>query len=276
MPVQQPARPCVVLLSHECRDSQGLCRPRLIRVRLSISMLTMQPGGRGYDTSVTVFDTQGRLYQVEYARESVKRGTTTVGLKYRDGLILIIDKRLTNTLVIADSIEKMFQIDDHIGATTSGLVADARQLVERARIQCQVNRMTYGNRMAVPALVKKMGDFMQSFTQYGGARPFGTALLIAGSDDTGFHLYELDVSGAYLAYNAGGIGVGKALVIDYFENNWKPNMTQNAAIKMGLEALSDSMDDSLNHDAVEIAVVNSEGYQKLDHETALKHLEKIS
>jgi len=248
----------------------------LIRVRLSISTLTMQPGGRGYDTSVTVFDTQGRLYQVEYARESVKRGTTTVGLKYRDGLILIIDKRLTNTLVIADSIEKMFQIDDHIGATTSGLVADARQLIERARIQCQVNRMTYGNSISVPALVKKMGDFMQSFTQYGGARPFGTALLIAGSDDADFHLYELDVSGAYLAYNAGGIGVGKALVIDYFENNWKPNMTQNAAIKMGLEALNDSMDDSLNHDAVEIAVVNSDGYQKLDHETTLKHLEKIS
>jgi len=142
MPVLQPSHPCVVLLSHECRDSQDPCQPRLIRVRLSISTLTMQPGGRGYDTSVTVFDTQGRLYQVEYARESVKRGTTTVGLKYRDGLILIIDKRLTNTLVIADSIEKMFQIDDHIGATTSGLVADARQLIERARIQCQVNRMT--------------------------------------------------------------------------------------------------------------------------------------
>ena len=276
MPVLQPSHPCVVLLSHECRDSQDPCQPRLIRVRLSISTLTMQPGGRGYDTSVTVFDTQGRLYQVEYARESVKRGTTTVGLKYRDGLILIIDKRLTNTLVIADSIEKMFQIDDHIGATTSGLVADARQLIERARIQCQVNRMTYGNTISVPALVKKMGDFMQSFTQYGGARPFGTALLIAGSDDADFHLYELDVSGAYLAYNAGGIGVGKALVIDYFENNWKPNMTQNAAIKMGLEALNDSMDDSLNHDAVEIAVVNSDGYQKLDHETTLKHLEKIS
>ena len=276
MPVLQPSHPCVVLLSHECRDSQDPCQPRLIRVRLSISTLTMQPGGRGYDTSVTVFDTQGRLYQVEYARESVKRGTTTVGLKYRDGLILIIDKRLTNTLVIADSIEKMFQIDDHIGATTSGLVADARQLIERARIQCQVNRMTYGNSISVPALVKKMGDFMQSFTQYGGARPFGTALLIAGSDDADFHLYELDVYGAYLAYNAGGIGVGKALVIDYFENNWKPNMTQNAAIKMGLEALNDSMDDSLNHDAVEIAVVNSDGYQKLDHETTLKHLEKIS
>ena len=276
MPVLHPSHPCVVLLSHECRDSQDPCQPRLIRVRLSISTLTMQPGGRGYDTSVTVFDTQGRLYQVEYARESVKRGTTTVGLKYRDGLILIIDKRLTNTLVIADSIEKMFQIDDHIGATTSGLVADARQLIERARIQCQVNRMTYGNSISVPALVKKMGDFMQSFTQYGGARPFGTALLIAGSDDADFHLYERDVSGAYLAYNAGGIGVGKALVIDYFENNWKPNMTQNAAIKMGLEALNDSMDDSLNHDAVEIAVVNSDGYQKLDHETTLKHLEKIS
>ena len=123
-------------------------------------------------------------------------------------------------MVISDSIEKMYQIDNHIGMTTSGLVADARQLVDRARVQCQVNRMTYGAEIPVSTLVKKMCDYKQSFTQYGGARPFGTALLIAGMDSEGFHLFETDPSGAYQSYNAGAIGRGKSAVVDFFEEKW--------------------------------------------------------
>ncbi|HJM77102.1 MAG TPA: archaeal proteasome endopeptidase complex subunit alpha, partial [Candidatus Thalassarchaeaceae archaeon] len=180
----------------------------------------MQPSGRGYDHGVSTFSPDGRLYQVEYARESVKRGTTTVGLIYKGGVVLIVDKRIQSKLVITDSIEKMYQIDNHIGITTSGLVADARQLVDRARVQCQINRMTYGDAIPVPTLVKKMCDYKQSFTQYGGARPFGTALLIAGIDAEGVHLFETDPSGAYQSYHAGAIGRGRSSVIDYFEGKW--------------------------------------------------------
>ncbi len=236
----------------------------------------MQPSGRGYDHGVSTFSPDGRLYQVEYARESVKRGTTTVGLVYKDGVVLIVDKRVQSKLVITDSIEKMYQIDNHIGITTSGLVADARQLVDRARVQCQVNRMTYGAEIPVSTLVKKMCDYKQSFTQYGGARPFGTALLIAGFDDEGIHLYETDPSGAYQSYHAGAIGRGRSAAIDYFEDKWKSGMTQNAAIKLGLEALKESLEDDLNRDTVEISCVDKGGYRKLDRESTLKHLEKMS
>ncbi len=178
--------------------------------------IQMQPSGRGYDHGVSTFSPDGRLYQVEYARESVKRGTTTVGLIYKDGVVLIVDKRIQSKLVITDSIEKMYQIDNHVGITTSGLVADARQLVDRARVQCQINRMTYGDAIPVSTLVKKMCDYKQSFTQYVGARPFGTALLIAGIDEDGVHLYETDPSGAYQSYHAGAIGRGRSSVIDHF------------------------------------------------------------
>jgi|TARA_B100000131_G_scaffold322889_1_gene378587 proteasome alpha subunit len=241
-----------------------------------MGMITMQPSGRGYDHGVSTFSPDGRLYQVEYARESVKRGTTTVGLVYKDGVVLIVDKRVQSKLVITDSIEKMYQIDNHIGITTSGLVADARQLVDRARVQCQVNRMTYGDEIPVSTLVKKMCDYKQSFTQYGGARPFGTALLIAGYDDEGIHLFETDPSGAYQSYHAGAIGRGRSTAIDYFEEKWKPGMTQNTAIKLGLEALRDSLEDDLNPDTVEIASVDKNGYKKMDHESTLKHLGKMS
>ncbi len=236
----------------------------------------MQPSGRGYDHGVSTFSPDGRLYQVEYARESVKRGTTTVGLIYKDGVVLIVDKRIQSKLVITDSIEKMYQIDNHIGITTSGLVADARQLVDRARAQCQINRMTYGDAIPVSTLVKKMCDYKQSFTQYGGARPFGTALLIAGMDEEGVHLYETDPSGAYQSYHAGAIGRGRSSVIDHFAGKWKAGMTKNAAIKLGLEALRESLEDDLNPETVEIASVDKDGYSKMDMETTLKHLGKLS
>ena len=238
--------------------------------------IQMQPSGRGYDHGVSTFSPDGRLYQVEYARESVKRGTTTVGLIYKDGVVLIVDKRIQSKLVITDSIEKMYQIDNHIGITTSGLVADARQLVDRARVQCQINRMTYGDAIPVSTLVKKMCDYKQSFTQYGGARPFGTALLIAGIDEDGVHLYETDPSGAYQSYHAGAIGRGRSSVIDHFEGKWKAGMTKNAAIKLGLEALRESLEDDLNPETVEIASVDKDGYSKMDMETTLKHLDKLS
>jgi proteasome alpha subunit len=235
----------------------------------------MQPSGRGYDHGITTFSPDGRLFQVEYARESVKRGTTTVGLKFRDGVLLIVDKRIASRLIIPGSIEKVYKIDEHIGFATSGLVADARQLVERARTECQVNRITYSSRIPVDVLTKKICDFKQSFTQYGGVRPFGTALLIAGHDDDGVHLYETDPSGAYQSYQAGAIGRGRNSVVEYFEKHWKEDMTMNAACKIGLEALRDSLDDELNLEAVEIAVVNSDGYRLLSRDDVNKQIARL-
>jgi len=235
----------------------------------------MQPSGRGYDHGITTFSPDGRLFQVEYARESVKRGTTTAGLKYRDGVILIVDKRISSRLIIPESIEKVYKIDDHIGFATSGLVADARQLVDRARIQCQINRITYSDSIPVDSLAKRICDFKQSFTQYGGSRPFGTALLIAGVDDQGLHLYETDPSGAYQSYHAGAIGRGRSTVVERFEKSWRPNLTLNAGIKMGLEALRESLEAELNKDAVEIAVVNADGYVVLDRDATIAHIDRL-
>ena len=169
----------------------------------------MQAGHMAYDRAITVFSPDGRLFQVEYAREAVKRGTTTVGVKFKNGVVLIVDKRLSSKLIEADSIEKIFKIDGHVGCATSGLVADARALVDKARVECQVNTFNYDEELAVASLVKKLCDFKQNYTQYGGVRPFGTAMLIAGIDASGPHLYETDPSGAMMAYKAGGIGAGR-------------------------------------------------------------------
>ncbi len=235
----------------------------------------MQPSGRGYDHGITTFSPDGRLFQVEYARESVKRGTTTAGLKFKGGIVLVCDKRIASRLIIPESIEKLFKIDGHIGIATSGLVADARQLVARARVEAQVNRITYSDKIPLDTMTKKICDFKQSFTQYGGSRPFGTALLIGGVDDNGIHLYETDPSGAYQSYHAGAIGSGRNTVVEFFENNWKPNMTLNAALKLGLEALRDANDQELNREAVEVAVIDSNGYYVLDRNEVNKQIDRL-
>ena len=229
-----------------------------------------------YDRAITVFSPDGRLFQVEYAREAVKRGTTTVGVKFKDGVVLIVDKRLSSKLIEPKSIEKIFKIDSHIGCATSGLVADARALVDRARIECQVNAFNYSEDLAVETLVKKICDFKQSYTQYGGVRPFGTAMLMAGIDASGPHLYETDPSGAMMAYKAGGIGAGRNEVMEVFEKDFKDNMTQTQAVNLGLKALSAANENNLKSEVVEIAVINPEKeFHTLNSEEVGKAVKKI-
>ena len=186
----------------------------------------MQPN-MAYDRAITVFSPDGRLFQVEYAREAVKRGTTTVGLKFKDGVVLIVDKRITSRLVEPSSIEKIFMLDEHVGCATSGLVADARSLVDRARVDAQMNRVTYDEPISVLQLVKRICDFKQSYTQYGGVRPFGTALLVAGVDDSGAHLIETDPSGALMEYKASSVGSGRNQAMEFFEEKYKDNLGQD-------------------------------------------------
>ena len=187
----------------------------------------MQPGQMAYDRAITVFSPDGRLFQVEYAREAVKRGTTTVGLKFKDGVVLIVDKRIASRLMEPKSIEKIFKIDHHIGCATSGLVADARILVDQARVIAQVNKITYDENMGVEELVKRICDYKQNYTQYGGVRPFGTALLVAGVDELGEHLFETDPSGALVSYKAGSIGAGRNVVMEVFEEQYAEGMSND-------------------------------------------------
>lgn len=237
----------------------------------------MQPGQMAYDRAITVFSPDGRLFQVEYAREAVKRGTTTVGLKFKDGVVLIVDKRIASRLMEPKSIEKIFRIDEHVGCATSGLVADARILVDQARVIAQISKITYDEKMGVEALVKRICDFKQNYTQYGGVRPFGTALLVAGVDEQGEHLFETDPSGALVSYKAGSIGAGRNAVMEVFEEEFKESMEMEVAILLGLKALLKATDEEkLNPKAVEIGVVRKdENFRQLDMAEVESYIGKL-
>ena len=215
----------------------------------------MQPGQMAYDRGITVFSPDGRLFQVEYAREAVKKGTTTIGLKFKDGVILLVDKHVSSRLVEPESIEKIYNIDEFIGCATSGLVADARVLVDEARKNAQNHKLTYNENITVEGLVKKVCDYKQYFTQYGGGRPFGTALLVTGADDLGIHLFETDPSGALVAYKAGCIGSGRPVVLDVFEKEYKDDMTLDEAMALGLKALAAATDDKPTPQTMEAGIV---------------------
>jgi proteasome alpha subunit len=209
----------------------------------------------GYDRAITVFSPDGRLYQVEYAREAVKRGTTAVGIKAKDGVVLIVDKRVSSKLLEASSIEKIFKIDEHIGVASSGLVGDARSLVDRARVECQINRVSYDDPIEVETLAKKLCDHMQTLTQYGGIRPYGTALLIAGVSDGESRLFETDPSGTLLEYKATGIGIGRPAAMKVFEEEYNPESEIKDVILLGLKALHSATEGKFDVDTVEIGVI---------------------
>jgi proteasome alpha subunit len=237
----------------------------------------MQPGQMAYDRAITVFSPDGRLFQVEYAREAVKRGTTTVGLKFKDGVVLIVDKRIASRLMEPKSIEKIFKIDGHIGCATSGLVADARILVDQARVIAQINKITYDEEMSVEELVKRICDYKQNYTQYGGVRPFGTALLVAGVDEHGEHLFETDPSGALVSYKAGSIGAGRNAVMEVFEEEYQEGMAMEDAIVLGLKALKKATEEEkINPKAVEIGlVVRGQSFRRLEESEVEIYIEKV-
>ncbi|HTY15311.1 MAG TPA: archaeal proteasome endopeptidase complex subunit alpha [Methanoregulaceae archaeon] len=238
----------------------------------------MQPQYQmGYDRAITVFSPDGRLYQVEYAREAVKRGTTAVGIKCGEGVVLIVDKRVSSRLLEASSIEKIFKIDEHIGVASSGLVGDARSLVDRARIECQINRVTYDEKIDVEALAKRLCDHMQTYTQFGGARPYGTALLIAGISDGECRLFETDPSGTLLEYKATGIGIGRPAAMKLFEEEYNYDAAIPDAIMLGLKALHDATEGKFDVNTVEIGVIESKNpvFRKMSKEEVASFVEKF-
>ncbi len=227
--------------------------------------MEMQPGQMAYDRAITVFSPDGRLFQVEYAREAVRRGATTAGVVYQNGVVLVADRRIPNPkLAEPASLEKIHAIDEHAACATAGLVADARVLVEYARLTAQINRVTYAEPIPVELLVRRICDYKQQYTQFGGVRPFGTALLVGGYDDDGVHLFETEPSGSLTSFKASSTGGNKGPVMELFEQKYKPGMDRDSAILLALEGLRQALEENANLGQVEVCTLQvGEGLHRL-------------
>ncbi len=190
----------------------------------------------GYDRTSTMFSPDGRLLQVEYAKKTVRQGTSALGLVCRDGVLLVADRRIVDKLTVPESVEKVFQVDSHIGAAASGILSDSRILIERAQVIAQQHRVTYDQAMDVLSLVKEICDLKQAFTQYGGARPFGVSILFAGVDD-GPKLFATEPTGIYFQFKATAIGEAEIEIKEILNREYKENMLIDDALKLAIRAL---------------------------------------
>jgi len=222
--------------------------------------------------AATMFSPDGRIFQVEYAREAVKRGATVIGIKYREGVVLAADKKTVGELAVTGSIEKIFQIDDHIGVAASGMMADTRALVERMRVEAQNHRRLYNEPVGVRMLAKGICDFIQDYTQYGGVRPFGSSLLIAGMNSVE-RLYVADPSGALIGYKATAIGEGRQTAMEFFEKKYREGLSRDRAVKLALAALREVKEDKLAEDTIDLAIIDiKDGYTKLSKEKVKEYI----
>ena len=216
----------------------------------------MFPAQQGYDRAITVFSPDGRLYQVEYAIETVRRGTLAVGIKSKDGVVMAVEEK-SRKLQSGSTSQKIFQIDDHMGVVAAGYIPDARMQVDQARIAAQSSQLVYDEIASVESVARKIADMAQQFTQYAGVRPFGVSLIIAGTSKLGPELFLTDPSGTYLPYDAIAIGSGGDQVTEYLEKNYNTDLSLEEACVLATESIYLISEDKSGFDHIKMATVNT-------------------
>ncbi|BDQ31016.1 MAG: archaeal proteasome endopeptidase complex subunit alpha [Nitrosopumilus sp.] len=217
----------------------------------------MLPAQQGYDRAITVFSPDGRLYQVEYAIETVRRGTIAVGVKCKDGIIIAVEEK-PRKLQISNTAQKIFQIDDHVGVAAAGYIPDARSQVDNARFFSQSNKMIYDEPVEVETIAKHLADQCQQYTQYAGVRPYGVALILGGVVNNTPQLYLTDPSGTYISYDAIAIGSGSDQVTDFLEKTYKDDLSLDEAATLAAAGIYLSSEDKEGTSHIRMAHIKTE------------------
>ncbi|NPA38651.1 MAG: archaeal proteasome endopeptidase complex subunit alpha [Candidatus Nanohaloarchaeota archaeon] len=227
--------------------------------------MELTPESMGYDRAIVVFSPDGRLFQVEYAREAVKKGSTVVALKYKDGVLFGAKKKKSN---IITSTEKIFKVDHFVGIASSGFVADTRVLVDAARVKAQQHRLLYDEPVSIIGVSKYLADRIQAYTQYAGVRPYGVSLLIGGIDNTGKHIYQTDPSGVLLECNARAVGKEEDKANELLEKEWKENLDLKEAADLAIKVIK--LEGKGKHDELILRVIDDKGFRELSKEEMKK------
>ena len=226
---------------------------------------------RGYDMTPTMYSPDGRIYQVEYAIETVKRGAIAIGLQAKDGAIIAVEEK-SRDLQVEDITQKIFQVDDHIGIAAAGYIPDARILVDSARFFSQSNKLTYDESVEVETVAKYLADQAHQFTQYSGVRPFGVALIVAGVDRKGARIFVTDPSGTYIPYSAVAIGGNSDEVTDFLEKNYKKEMSIDDVMSLAISAINLKSDEKgVKHIRMSRIKTDTKLFEKMSSEELAKH-----
>jgi proteasome alpha subunit len=208
-----------------------------------------------YDRAITVFSPDGRLFQVEYALETVNKGATIVGIACAEGVVLGAEEKIESKLQDTEYSWKIFEVDSHVGAAVVGLGSDARILIDQARVSAQGNRLTYDEPIDIEMITKRICDIKQLYTQHAGVRPFGVSIIFGGTDKTGSRVFSTDPSGSYRAYKAVAVGIGKETVENILKEEYKENMSLEETTKLCIKCLVKSLEAKGETPRVKISVI---------------------
>ena len=218
----------------------------------------MQHQAMGYDRAATMFSPDGHLLQVEYAEKTVRLGSASIGLTCKDGVVIVADKRVRDKLLAPESTNKIFEIDDHIILTSAGMLSDARVLVDHAQVLAQQNKVSYGSPVEPISVIRMLADRMQYFTQYGGARPYGVSLMLAGVNKGRTHLYTSDVAGGFFAYKANAIGENDEKIKEMLRKDYNGNMGVEEGLKFCLKIFKEVLGKNFDLERFEVAFIKTE------------------
>jgi len=221
-----------------------------------------------YDRAIVVFSPEGRLYQVEYAQKAVENAPTALGITFKKGVVLLATKTVAK-LLLPESSEKISKIDKHIAMAFCGMAADARVLIDYARIRAQINRITYNEPITTSMLTKLVANRKQQFTQVGGIRPFGVSFLVGGVDEEE-HLFETDPAGTMREWRACAIGRGAKTANEILEREWRANMNRESALNLGVKVLKAAEKKAVSKN-VEGAVVEEGEFERISQEVLKKY-----
>jgi proteasome alpha subunit len=212
----------------------------------------------GYDRAATMFSPEGHLLQVEYAEKTVRLGSASIGLVCSDGVFILADKRNEDNLIVPSSAQKIYEIDSHIISSIAGIISDARVLIDKAQILSQQHRLTYDSPIEPEVIIKEISNVKQQFTQYGGARPFGVSLIVAGMQDGKGKLFTSDITGNYFEYYANAIGENDLKIKEKLREKYKQNLDLKKGIKLALEIMKEVQGDKFNLERFEVAYIENQ------------------
>ena len=232
---------------------------------------------RGYDMTPTMYSPDGRIYQVEYAIETVKRGTLAIGVCTKDGIIIAVEEK-PRTLQTKHITQKIFQVDYHIGVAAAGYIPDARVQIDSARYFSQGNKMTYDESVEVATVAKHLADQSHQFTQYSGVRPNGVSLIIAGIDQKGESIYVTDPSGTYVRYLAVAIGSGSDDVNLFLEKYYTDDMSLDDAASLAIAAIDIKAEikDGIDHIKMAKITASKKTFEKIPESDLQNYSTNIS
>lgn len=211
----------------------------------------------GYDRTATMFSPEGTILQVEYAQKTVRLGSASIGMKCSDGVFILADKRTDDKLIVPKYANKVYEIDSHIISSVAGIIADARVLIDRAQVIAQQHRVTYDTSIEPELVIKDISQTMQQFTQYGGARPFGVAIMLAGVNEGNPELYANDVTGNYLSYYTNAIGENDDKIKEKLRDKYKQDLTIKKGAKLALDIFKEVQDKKFDIKRFELVYIKN-------------------